>query len=88
MKVSPNAAQPVIVDASISFESAMEELGTIVRQLEAGQVPLSEAIGLYEKATLLKTHCNSCLRDAEIRIERIQLESEDASPSTKPFEAG
>ena len=88
MTATLNTAQPAILDAGISFETAMEELGNIVRQLEAGQVPLSEAIGLYEKATLLKAHCNSCLRDAEMRIERIQVESGDASPSVTPFEGG
>lgn len=88
MKATPNTTQLGILNAGINFESAMEELGTIVRQLEAGQVPLSEAIGLYEKATLLKAHCNSCLRDAEMRIERIQVESGDATPSITPFEGG
>lgn len=57
--------------ATLSFEAALAELETIVRQLEAGQVPLDATIGLYERATMLRQHCDARLKDAEMRIERI-----------------
>ncbi len=73
--------------SGLSFEAALEELGTIVRQLEAGQVPLDSAIALYERATVLKAHCDARLRDAEARIEKIRVGSDGKAIGTAPFDA-
>jgi exodeoxyribonuclease VII small subunit len=72
---------------SLSFEEALEQLGGIVRQLEAGQVPLDSAITLYERATLLKAHCDARLKDAEARIEKIRIGSDGSVTGTVPFDA-
>lgn len=72
---------------TLSFEAALEELGGIVRKLEAGQVPLDSAITLYERATALKAHCDARLKDAEARIERIRLNADGAPLGTAPFDA-
>ncbi len=81
----PASAPPVTDIASLSFEAALAELETIVRQLEAGQVPLDATIGLYERATVLRQHCDARLKDAEMRIERIVARS-DGSVGTAPFD--
>lgn len=73
--------------ATLSFEDALEQLAGIVRQLEAGQVPLDNAISLYERATALKAHCDARLRDAEARIERIRIGSDGQPTGTSPFDA-
>ena len=73
--------------AGLSFEDALEQLAAIVRQLEAGQVPLDNAIALYERATALKAHCDARLRDAEARIERIRIGSDGQPTGTSPFDA-
>lgn len=78
------AAQDI---GTMSFEEALEELGSIVRKLEAGQVPLDSAISLYERATALKAHCDARLKDAEARIERIRLSAEGTPLGTAPFDA-
>ncbi|MEQ1726443.1 MAG: exodeoxyribonuclease VII small subunit [Sphingopyxis sp.] len=72
--------------AALSFEAALEELGRIVRQLEEGAVPLDSAITLYERATLLKGHCDARLRDAEARIEAIKLSADGQPQGTAPFD--
>lgn len=72
--------------STLSFEAALDELGTIVRQLEAGQVPLDSAILLYERATALKAHCDARLKDAEARIERIRIGSDGNPAGTAPFD--
>lgn len=56
---------------SMSFENALEELETIVRQLEAGRGKLDEAIGAYERGAALKRHCETKLTEAKAKIERI-----------------
>lgn len=71
----------------MTFESALEELGTIVRRLEGGQVALDAAIGMFERATALKAHCDARLRDAEARIERIRVGSDGTPQGLAPFDA-
>jgi exodeoxyribonuclease VII small subunit len=76
---------PAAAVASLSFEDALAELEAIVRQLEAGQVPLDATIGLYDRATALKQHCETRLKDAEMRIERI-VAGPGGSVGTAPFD--
>ena len=57
--------------ASLSFEQALAELERIVGQLETGQAPLEDAIALYERGALLKTHCEARLETARLKVEKI-----------------
>ena len=58
---------------AMSFEAALKELETIVGKLESGQAPLAESIAIYERGEALKSHCESLLKAAEARIEKITL---------------
>ena len=58
----------------MSFEEAMEELETIVRELESGQGALDDAINAYTRGTELKIHCELKLKDAQTRIDKIVTE--------------
>jgi exodeoxyribonuclease VII small subunit len=64
-------AEPGADIAAMTFEDALAELERIVRELEAGQGKLDDAIRSYERGALLKAHCEAKLRDAEAKIERI-----------------
>jgi len=55
----------------LSFENALAELETIVRDLEDGRGELEGAIKAFERGTLLKRHCAAKLKEAEARIEQI-----------------
>lgn len=57
--------------SSLSFETAMKELEGIVARLEQGQVDLEDSIALYERGQQLKAHCESKLKAAEGRLEKI-----------------
>ena len=59
--------------AALPFERALAELEEIVGQLEKGSVSLDESIRIYERGEALKKHCESLLRNAEMRIEKITL---------------
>jgi len=59
--------------SKLSFEDAMEELEKLVHKLEDGQAKLEDAIGAYERGSLLKRHCANKLREAEMRIEKITM---------------
>ena len=71
--------------AAMSFEDALEELKTIVGRLESGQGKLDEAIEAYERGALLKRHCETKLREAQEKIEKISLKA-DGSAASEPFE--
>lgn len=58
---------------SMSFEAALAELEKIVGTLEGGKAPLAESIEIYERGEALKRHCETLLKAAEARIEKITL---------------
>ena len=51
----------------------MNELEAIVGKLERGDVPLEESIAMYSRGEVLRTHCETLLKQAEMRIEKIAL---------------
>lgn len=57
----------------MSFEAALSELESIVSRLEQGDVDLEDSITLYERGTALKAHCETKLKGAEARLEKIVL---------------
>ena len=59
--------------AALSFEDALAELERIVRQLEDGRAKLEDAITAYERGTALKQHCETKLREAQAKIDRITV---------------
>ena len=68
----------------LSFEEALGELETIVRDLETGKAKLEDSITSYERGTALKKHCESKLSEAQSKIEKISIK-EDGSLSTEAF---
>ncbi len=58
------------IDA-LSFEDAMQELETIVRNLEEGQVKLDDAVSAYERGAALQKHCQKQLDDAQLKLQKI-----------------
>jgi exodeoxyribonuclease VII small subunit len=80
-------ASPPAIDA-LSFEQALAELETIVNRLEQGKVSLDDAIAAYERGAALKRHCETKLREARERVERITLQPDGsvrAEPADIPF---
>ena len=59
------------IDENITFEKAIEELEDIIKSLEQGDVPLDDTIELYERGAKLKDFCEKKLKDAEIKIKKI-----------------
>lgn len=64
--------------ARLSFEDALSELETIVRQLEDGKGELDQAIKTYERGAQLKRHCEAKLQEAQIKVEKVVLGPEGA----------
>ena len=62
---------------SMTFEVALSELESIVQKLERGQLDLDQSIEAYERGTRLRQHCDSKLRDARLRVEKLVVEDGD-----------
>ncbi|HVX82319.1 MAG TPA: exodeoxyribonuclease VII small subunit [Devosiaceae bacterium] len=73
--------------AAMSFETALAELERIVAKLESGQAPLAESIAIYERGEALKAHCETLLKSAEARIEKITLNREGKPVGTEPLDS-
>lgn len=52
-----------------NFESSLEELERVVKQLEKGDLPLEDSLALFEKGMNLSTSCRQQLEQAETRVE-------------------
>ena len=59
-----------------SFEQALEELEGLVKELENGEIELSEAVKKYNDGMKLSKHCHDLLKDAEGVIVKMMKDDE------------
>ena len=71
----------------LRFEEALAGLEKIVVQLEGGDVPLDDALALFEEGVRLSRFCGSKLDEAERRIEML-MQGADGEWETSPFQEG
>ncbi len=76
------------IPSDLSFEEALQRLETIVSRLESGQAPLEESITLYEEGARLKAHCESRLKAAQLRVEKIVVGPDGQPKGVQPAEFG
>ena len=74
---------PKKTTAPPSFESSIEQLETIVSQMEEENLPLEELLSNYEKGHELLSHCQSLIDSARKRIEVVQLDSSNSAEGTE-----
>lgn len=72
----PKAPETQSADAQ-SFEQSLSELETVVRQLESAELPLEQALELFEKGMKLSDSCRKQLTAAETRVEILMKKGED-----------
>ncbi len=68
-----------------TFESSLEELERIVRQLEQGELTLEKSLELFEQGVKLSRDCQERLNQAERRIE-ILMRDNQGRASVRPFD--
>ncbi|MEQ8216267.1 MAG: exodeoxyribonuclease VII small subunit, partial [Smithellaceae bacterium] len=66
------------------FEDALKKLEDIVKKMEAGDLPLEEALKSFEEGIKLIHFCQSKLNEAERRVEL--LLGNENSLQTKKFD--
>jgi len=70
----------------MKFENALDKLEEIVGKLEEGELPLDDALKMFEEGVRLARFCGGKLDAAERRIE-ILMKAEDGGVEAIPFEA-
>ena len=70
---------------SKSFESSLEALEQIVRELERGDLPLEKSLELFEQGIRLSRECQERLSQAERRIE-VLVRDNQGRPAVAPFD--
>lgn len=73
--------------ALASFESALNELETTVRELEAGNLSLSDSLLKYESGIRNLKTCHQILEQAECRIRLLTGVDKNGSIATVEFDA-
>jgi len=68
-----------------TFESSLEELERIVRELEQGELPLEKSLELFEQGVKLSRECQERLNQAERRIEMLTRDNQ-GRPIVTAFE--
>lgn len=71
----------------MTFEQALSALEAAVARLEAGNLPLEQAVALYEEGMRLAKICGERLDAAELRITRLAT-GEDGQIQETPMEMG
>lgn len=57
-----------------SFEEAMNELESIVKQLEQGNLPLDQALTAFKKGIELSQYCQTSLNKAEAMVAKMMTD--------------
>ena len=55
----------------MTFEESFAELERIVREIENGDVTLSQTVERYERGQRLATHCDRLLETAQLRVSKL-----------------
>ncbi|MEO7650784.1 MAG: exodeoxyribonuclease VII small subunit [Bryobacteraceae bacterium] len=66
-----------------SFESCLDQLEKVVKDLEAGDLQLERSLELFEKGMALSETCRKQLEAAETRVE--MLLKKDGKVQAEPF---
>jgi exodeoxyribonuclease VII small subunit len=70
-------------EAPVSFETGLQQLEGIVKEMESGDLPLERALELFEKGMKLSEMCRKQLEEAETRVEVLIKRAGEVAP--EPF---
>ena len=62
-------------DETPSFENSLERLESLIEAMENGDIPLADLIAKFEEGSKLLKSCQSQLKQAELKIEQLNLKT-------------
>lgn len=71
---------------TIDFEQALDQLETLVDDMENGDLTLEQSLQAFEQGIKLTRDCQSALSQAEQKVE--MLTAENGKLETTPYDAG
>jgi exodeoxyribonuclease VII small subunit len=84
-KTETVSLETALEPSNVSLETALERLDAIVREMEAGELPLEDLIARYEEGIGLSKLCREKLDGAEERI-RIIARDAQGNPVLEDFD--
>jgi exodeoxyribonuclease VII small subunit len=84
--MSKTASEPTpnpTPNPTLTFEAGLQELESIVKEMETGELPLERAITLFEQGMKLSEACRKQLEEAETRVEILTRRAGEIQP--QPF---
>ena len=60
-----------MAETAASFETCLDELEKVVKELETGDLPLERSLELFSRGMQLSDSCRKQLEDAETRVEML-----------------
>lgn len=77
-----NTENPLPPVESLTYEQARDQLVSIIKQMESGQLPLAETLEIWERGEALANHCQNFLEQAKQRMGQIVDGRQMASAQT------
>ncbi|MDA9317415.1 exodeoxyribonuclease VII small subunit [bacterium] len=59
----------------VSFEDSIERLEGLIQAMENGDIPLSDLVTKFEEGSKLLKNCQEQLKEAELKIEKLNLKT-------------
>ena len=75
-------------EAPVSFETGLQQLEGIVKEMEGGDLPLERALELFEKGMKLSEMCRKQLEEAETRVEMLIKRAGEVTPEPFSYDKG
>jgi exodeoxyribonuclease VII small subunit len=63
-----------------TFEEALERLEGIIASMESGEIALADLVAKFEEGSKLLKTCQSQLKEAEIKIEKLNIKTGEVEP--------
>ena len=58
-----------------TFEKSVERLEGLTQAMENGDTPLADLVAKFEEGSKLLNHCQAQLKEAELKIEQLNLKT-------------
>ncbi len=75
------------MDTEPTFEDALDQLESIVDDLERGEPELSSALAKYERGVRILAHCHALLDGADRTVALLSGVDDAGNPQVAPFDA-
>jgi len=90
--MASNGASPVGFDAdeiaALAFEGAYARLEEAVARLQIGNLPLDDALSVYEEGMALSAQCQRLLERAELRVQVLDRATDENDEDEDPDRVG